>query len=65
VPAFWTLEVLNMLLVAERRGRITAGQTGAFLDTLRILNPTLDYATLEQVAGPIQIICNASRPSPP
>lgn len=57
VPAFWALEVLNTLLVGERRGRITAEQTGAFLDTLKVLNPALDYASLEQVAGPVRIIC--------
>jgi predicted nucleic acid-binding protein len=57
VPAFWSVEVLNILLLGERKGRITAEQTKAFLDTLRVLNPTLDYASLEQVAGPIQIIC--------
>jgi predicted nucleic acid-binding protein len=64
VPAFWAVEVLNTLLVGERRGRITAEQTGAFLDTLKILNPALDYATLEQVAGPIQIICRDHRLTP-
>ena len=64
VPAFWSLEVLNTLLVGERKGRITAEQTAAFLDTLRILNPELDYATLEQVAGPVQIICRDHRLTP-
>ena len=44
VPAFWALEVLNTLLVGERKGRITAEQTRVFFDTLRILNPTLDHA---------------------
>lgn len=61
VPAFWALEVLNALLVGERRERITAEQTGMFLDTLRILNPILDYASLEQVDGPVQIICRDHR----
>ena len=32
VPAFWPLEVLNTLLVGERKGRITAEQTKAFFD---------------------------------
>jgi predicted nucleic acid-binding protein len=64
VPAFWALEVLNTLLVGERRGRITAQQTAAFLDTLKILKPTVDYATLEQVAGPVQIICRDHRLTP-
>jgi predicted nucleic acid-binding protein len=64
VPAFWTLEVLNTLLVGERKGRITAEQTRAFLDDLKILNPAFDYASLEQVAGPIQIICRDHRLTP-
>ena len=64
VPAFWAVEVLNTLLVGERRGRITAEQTGIFLDTLKILNPALDFASLEQVAGPVQIICRDHRLTP-
>jgi len=64
VPAFWAVEVLNTLLVGERRGRITAEQTVMFLDTLKILKPALDYATLEQVAGPVQIICRDHRLTP-
>jgi predicted nucleic acid-binding protein len=64
VPAFWALEVLNTLLVGERRGRITAEQTEAFLGALRVLNPILDYASLEQVAGPIQIICRDHQLTP-
>jgi predicted nucleic acid-binding protein len=50
VPAFWSLEVLNTLLVGERKGRITAEQTRAFFDTLRVLGPVLDYASLAQAA---------------
>ncbi len=57
VPSFWSVEVLNVLLVGERRGRIAPEQTKAFFDTLRLLNPVIDHASLEQVAGPVQIIC--------
>jgi predicted nucleic acid-binding protein len=64
VPAFWALEVLNSLLVGERRGRITAEQTRTFFDALRALNPLLDYASLEQIAGPVQIICRDHRLTP-
>jgi predicted nucleic acid-binding protein len=64
VPAFWALEVLNTLLVGERRGRIAAEQTRAFLDSLRALSPALDYASLEQIAGPVQIICRDHRLTP-
>ena len=53
VPSFWPVEVLNVLLVGERRGRITPEQTKAFFDALRVLNPVIDYASLEQVAGPV------------
>jgi predicted nucleic acid-binding protein len=64
VPAFWSVEVLNTLLLGERKGRITPQQTKAFFDTLRVLNPTLDYASLEQVAGPVQMICRDHRLAP-
>jgi predicted nucleic acid-binding protein len=64
VPAFWSVEVLNTLLLGERKGRIAPEQTKAFIDTLRVLNPTLDYASLEQVAGPVQIICRDHRLTP-
>ena len=57
VPAFWPLEVLNTLLVGERKGRITAEQTRAFFDTLRVLGPILDYTPLWRVAEPVQILC--------
>jgi predicted nucleic acid-binding protein len=64
VPAFWAVEVLNTLLVGERKGRITAEQTKAFVDALKILNPAFDQATSEQVAGPVQIICRDRRLTP-
>jgi predicted nucleic acid-binding protein len=64
VPAFWSVEVLNTLLVGERRGRITSEQTKAFFDTLQVLRPAFDYASFEQVAGPIQIICRDHRLTP-
>ena len=64
VPAFWPAEVLNSLLVGERRGRILPEQTATFIDALKALKPVLDYATLEQVAGPVQIICRDHRLTP-
>jgi len=64
MPAFWSVEVLNTLLVGERKGRIAPEQTKTFFNTLRALNPILDYASLEQVAGPVQIICRDHRLTP-
>lgn len=37
VPTLWHLEVLNVLLVAEQRGRITSQQRHDFLNLLSLL----------------------------
>lgn len=47
VPAVWPLEVVNILIAAERRNRATAAQTGAFIEQLlrlpiRIAGDSLD-----------------------
>ena len=57
VPAFWCSEVLNSLLVGERKGRISADQTRAFLEDLRALRPTLDDVSLVRVIHEIQSLC--------
>jgi predicted nucleic acid-binding protein len=57
VPAFWPLEVLNSLLVGEKRGRISPEQTQAFLSDLEALRPTIDYVSMDQVFGSVQILC--------
>jgi predicted nucleic acid-binding protein len=64
VPAFWSIEVLNSLLVGERRGRISAGETRAFLTDIVALSPVFDHATLEQVYGPIQALCRDHKLTP-
>ena len=57
VPSFWSVEVLNSLLVGERRGRISPDQTRAFLADLVVLRPAFDYSSVEQVFGPVQKLC--------
>ena len=57
VPVFWCSEVLNSLLVGERKGRISPDQTRAFLEDLRALRPTLDPASLERVFKDTQVLC--------
>jgi predicted nucleic acid-binding protein len=64
VPAFWSLEVLNSLLVGERRGRISAAQTQAFLRDIQGLRPVLDHVSFQQVIGPVQILCRDHRLTP-
>jgi predicted nucleic acid-binding protein len=41
-PNLWWFEVRNTLIVSERRGRITAADTAAFLRLLGRLDVTLD-----------------------
>lgn len=54
-PSLWPLEVANVLLVAERRNRATAAQTGAFIEQLlqlpiRIEDQTM-ARTLHEIYG--------------
>ena len=44
VPALWQLEVANVLLIAERRGRITEAQATRFLDLLMQLRIRVDQS---------------------
>jgi predicted nucleic acid-binding protein len=64
VPSFWCVEVLNTLLVGEKRGRIKPEQTEAFLGDLRTLAPLLDFASFEQVCGVVQKISREHRLTP-
>lgn len=54
VPQLWHFEMRNVLLVAERRGRVSAEQTTAFLDALRALpirtDTAPDYAAALELA---------------
>jgi predicted nucleic acid-binding protein len=36
VPAWWFVEITNVLAMAERKGRITARQSDAFIADLRV-----------------------------
>jgi predicted nucleic acid-binding protein len=42
VPAIWSLEVANVLLVAERRGRLSEAQASRFLELLAQLPINVD-----------------------
>ncbi len=52
-PSIWLLEVTNVLLVAERRGRINSADAARFLDLLSALPITIDETTRERAWGPI------------
>ncbi|MHB1639857.1 MAG: type II toxin-antitoxin system VapC family toxin [Candidatus Dormibacteria bacterium] len=42
VPGLWSLEIANVLVVAERRGRLSPAQTSRFLELLGQLPITVD-----------------------
>ena len=50
VPAVWPLEVANVLLVAERRGRVTEAQASRFLRLLEQLPVETDDSPTDMAA---------------
>ncbi len=50
VPSIWPLEVSNVLLVGERRGRITAAQSAAFWQVLDGFDIRVDPQTAQQAS---------------
>lgn len=50
VPALWHLEVANVLLVAERRERMTEAQVSRFLDLLGQLPIRIDPQPIDTTA---------------
>jgi predicted nucleic acid-binding protein len=58
VPAFWRHEILNALLVGERRKRLTRELSQAFIDDLDRLPVDMDeHATAAIVFGATQSLC--------
>ena len=49
VPAVWKLEVVNALVVAERRKKVAPEKSAEFLQDLRRFNITVDVDGLDQV----------------
>ena len=50
VPAIWPLEVANVLLVAERRRRLTEAQASRFLEILAQLPIDVDDSAVDAAA---------------
>jgi predicted nucleic acid-binding protein len=53
VPSLWLLEVTNILLVGERRGRNTVEQSKEFWETLQALPIEIEEYSLEQCSSSI------------
>ena len=53
VPAIWPLEIANVLLVAERRRRLSRGETTRLLELLGALPISVQDATFANVASDV------------
>lgn len=53
VPAVWRLEVVNALVVAERRKKIAPAKSAKFLQSPHQLGITVDIEGLDQVFGEV------------
>jgi len=50
VPSLWALEVSNVLVIGERRGRNSQAQSRGFWETLKALPIEIDEHTAEQAS---------------
>lgn len=55
-PSIWPLEVANVLLVAERRGRITSARSARFVDLLVQLPIWVEETDLSRTTGEVLAI---------
>ncbi len=53
VPSLWLLEVANVLLIAQRKKRISKIQSIAFMDLLSQLPIQVDYASVDRAMSSI------------
>ena len=58
VPALWPVEVANVLLVLQRRGKLTAGERAEALTALLGLNAEVDHAMSEMAFGRLSQIAS-------
>ena len=49
VPSLWPFEITNTLLIAEKRGRLTAAKSASFLEELQNFNIVIDNLPLGRV----------------
>lgn len=53
VPSIWPLEVVNVLLVGERKGRLTEAETARFISLLGSLPIMVDQSGPERILGEV------------
>jgi len=53
VPSVWPLEVANVLVVAERRGRLKVGESARFLELVQSLPIFVEEVSLPRATGAV------------
>lgn len=53
VPSVWPLEVANVLVVAERRGRLKVGESARFLELVQSLPILVEEVSLPRATGAV------------
>jgi len=53
VPSVWPLEVANVLVIAERRGRLKAGESARFLELVKSLPIFIEEVSLPRATGAV------------
>jgi predicted nucleic acid-binding protein len=61
VPAWWFIEITNVLTIAERRGRITATQSDAFIADLGKLGIERDDEATNRAFTHLLALCRTHR----
>ena len=61
VPAWWFIEITNVLAMAERKGRITPTQSDAFIADLSKLGIERDDAAPDRAFTHLLTLCRAHR----
>jgi predicted nucleic acid-binding protein len=59
VPSLWNLEVVNVLAVAERKKRLSAPASQAFLDQIAKFNLVTDTESAERTLKQLLPLCRA------
>jgi predicted nucleic acid-binding protein len=61
VPAWWFVEITNVLAMAERKGRITPTQSGAFIADLSQLGIERDDEAPDRAFTHLLVLCRTHR----
>jgi predicted nucleic acid-binding protein len=59
VPAWWFLEITNVIALAERKGRITPAQSAEFISDLGALGIEIDTEAPDRALGHLLPLCRA------